>query len=61
MIKVIHKALNILEYLARHEEGVSLSAIAAHIEERTTTTSNIVKDLSDRGYLERVNGKWKLP
>ena len=60
MIKVIHKALNILEYLARHEEGSSLSAIAAHIEERTTTTSNIVKELSDRGYLERVNGKWKL-
>ncbi|MBQ7981981.1 MAG: helix-turn-helix domain-containing protein [Clostridia bacterium] len=60
MIKVIHKVLNILEYLARHEEGVTLSAIAAHIEERTTTTSNIVKDLSDRGYLERVNGKWKL-
>ncbi len=60
MIKVIHKALNILEYLARREDGDTLSAIAAHIGEQATTTSNIVQDLASRGYLERVNGKWKL-
>lgn len=60
MIKVIHKALNILEYLAGKTAGASLSSIAEHIGEKPTTTSNIVGDLAARGYLERVDGKWKL-
>ena len=60
MIKVIHKALNILEYLSTKPEGETLSAIAAHIGEKTTTVSNIVQVLAKRNYLERSDGKWTL-
>lgn len=60
MIKVLHKALNILEYLGSHPDGDTLSAIAAHIGEKPTTTSNIVQVLAGRNYLERVDGRWKL-
>ena len=60
MIKVLHKALNILEFVARHKEGVSLTAIAEKIGEKTTTTSNIVQVLAKRNYLERKYGKWTL-
>ncbi|MBO5220944.1 MAG: helix-turn-helix domain-containing protein [Clostridia bacterium] len=60
MIKVLHKALNVLEFVSRHKEGQSLSAIAAAIGEKPTTTSNIVQVLARRSYLERVEGKWKL-
>lgn len=60
MIKVIHKALNILEYLSAKPEGESLSAIAAHIGEKPTTVSNIVQVLAKRNYLERADGRWKL-
>ncbi len=60
MIKVLHKALNILEYLSRNPEGKTLSDIAAHIGEKTTTASNIVQVLAKRNYLERRSGRWKL-
>ena len=60
MIKVLHKALNILEYLSRYPDGQTLSAIAAHIGEKPTTTSNIVQVLAGRNYLERTDGRWKL-
>lgn len=60
MIKVLHKALNVLEYVSRYPEGQSLSAIAAAIGEKPTTTSNVVQVLASRNYLERVNGKWRL-
>jgi len=60
MIKVLHKALNILEYLSQYPDGQTLSAIAAHIGEKPTTTSNIVQVLAGRNYLERTDGRWKL-
>jgi len=60
MIKVLHKALNVLEFLARCPEGQGLSAIAAAIGEKPSTTANIVQVLAQRNYLERVDGKWKL-
>jgi len=60
MIKVLHKALNILEYLSRNPDGKNLSDIAAHIGEKTTTVSNIVQVLAKRNYLERQSGRWKL-
>jgi len=55
MIKVIHKALDILEYIS-HDKGrsYSLTEIAQAIDEKTTTCSNIVKTLFERGYMERV-------
>lgn len=59
MIKVLHKALNILEYLSTCPEGQTLTNIAEHIGEKTTTVSNIVQVLAKRNYLERVNGRWK--
>lgn len=60
MIKVLHKSLNILEYLSRHPDGASLTNIADAIGEKTTTTSNIVQVLAKRNYLERNGGRWKL-
>ena len=60
MIKVLHKALNILEFLSRYPEGQTLTAIADAIGEKTTTASNIVQVLAKRNYLERQNGRWKL-
>lgn len=60
MIKVLHKALNILEFVSRDPEGQPLSAIAAAIGEKPTTTSNIVQVLAKRNYLERAGGKWRL-
>lgn len=60
MIKVLHKAMNVLECVSRVPEGLPLSAIAAAIGEKATTTSNIVQVLAKRNYLERVDGKWKL-
>ena len=60
MIKVLHKALNILEYLSRCPDGQTLTNIAAQIGEKPTTTSNIVQVLAGRNYLERADGRWKL-
>lgn len=60
MIKVLHKALNVLEFISRYPEGQPLSAIAAAIGEKATTTSNIVQVLAQRNYLERKDGKWRL-
>ena len=57
MIKVLHKALNILEVVAETESGMTLSEIAAAIDERTTTASNIVQVLYKRNYLEKLQGK----
>ena len=56
MIKVLHKSLNVLEYISRYPEGQPLSSIAAAIGEKPTTTSNIVQVLAKRNYLERVEG-----
>lgn len=57
MIKVLHKALNILEAVATSGDGMTLSEIAAAIDERTTTASNIVQVLYRRNYLDKLPGK----
>ncbi len=57
MIKVLHKALNILEVVANSSEGLTLSEIASSIDEKDTTTSNIVQVLYKRKYLEKLPGK----
>lgn len=53
MIKVLHKAFDILEYVASEKDSCSLSRIAEAIGEKPTTVSNIVQTLLKRDYLER--------
>lgn len=60
MIKVLHKALNIIEFLAKYPNGKSLSEIAEFLGENLTTTSNIVKVLAKRNYLEKIGKRWRL-
>ena len=57
MIKVLHKALNILETVASSDDGMTLGEIAAAIDEKSTTASNIVQVLYKRNYLEKLPGK----
>jgi len=55
MIKVLHKALDILEYISNDKERqYSLTEIAQAINEKPTTCSNIVQTLLERGYIERA-------
>ncbi len=55
MIKVLHKALDILEFISHDKDKVySLTEIANEIDEKPTTCSNIIKTLLERGYVERV-------
>ena len=55
MIKVLHKAFDLLESMSANKERVfSLRELASIIEEKPTTCANIVKTLCDRGYLCRV-------
>lgn len=60
MIKVLHKALNIIEFLAKHPDGKSLWEIAEFLGEKVTTTSNIVQVLAKRNYLEKDGKRWRL-
>ncbi len=61
MIKVINKALDILEYVSQKEKSCTLSEIALAIGEKPTTVSNIVQTLLKRDYLERgENGGYRL-
>lgn len=60
MIKVLHKALNIIEFLAKYPDGKSLAEIAEAIGEKVTTTSNIVRVLAKRNYLEKAGKRWQL-
>jgi len=57
MIKVLHKALNILETVASSDDPMTLSEITAAIDEKSTTASNIVQVLYKRNYLEKLPGK----
>ena len=55
MIKVLHKAFDILENMSAHKDRVfSLTELAEMIGEKPTTCANIVKTLCDRGYLCRA-------
>ncbi|NMB97639.1 MAG: hypothetical protein GYA02_13690 [Clostridiaceae bacterium] len=55
MIKVLHKALDILEFVSYDKNRTySLTEIAQEIDEKPTTCANIIKTLLDREYVERV-------
>lgn len=55
MIKVLHKAFDLLESMSANKERVfTLAQLAGMIEEKPTTCANIVKTLCARGYLSRV-------
>lgn len=58
MIQVIHRALNILEIIARNpEKEWSLSEIANELELNHGTCANIIKTLLLRGYVEQKGPK----
>src|SRR5690606_18070109 len=58
MIQVIYRALNILEYVAKHKErACSLTEIAASLELNQPTCANILKTLVDANYLEHLGRK----
>jgi DNA-binding IclR family transcriptional regulator len=55
MIQVIHRALDILELLgSRPERTFPLGEIAQSLDLHRATCSNILKTLSQRGYVERL-------
>ena len=58
MIQVIIRAINILEFVASHDnEPVQLFKIAGHIGLSHPTTANIVKTLLEKNYLEQMGRK----
>ena len=55
MIKVLHKAFDLLESMAQYKNrSFTLSEIATMINEKPTTCANIVKTLCNRGFLMKV-------
>ena len=55
MIQVIHRALNILEYLAQDpQKEYFLSDISDNLDLNKATCANIIKTLTDRGYIEQA-------
>ena len=58
MIQVINRALDVLEYCARHpEKEYSLSEIADHVGLNHATCSHIIKTFVNRKYIEDVGYK----
>lgn len=58
MIQVIHRALNILEYLSTDaEKEFRLSEIADELKLNHGTCANILKTLTDRNYVEQAEAK----
>ncbi len=58
MIQVIVRAIDILEFVARHDkEPVQLIKIAQYSELSQPTCANIVKTLVEKNYLEHVSRK----
>lgn len=58
MIQVIHRALDILEYIARQEgQAVSLKEVSDHLKLNQATCANIIKTLSNRNYVEHIGPK----
>jgi DNA-binding IclR family transcriptional regulator len=54
MIQVIHRALNILEYVAKDgNKPKPMGQIALDLDLNTATCANIIKTLVQRGYLEK--------
>lgn len=53
MIQVIHRALNILEFLSQDpQKEYFLSEISESLDLNKATCANIIKTLTDRGYIE---------
>jgi IclR family KDG regulon transcriptional repressor len=58
MIQVIIRAIDMLEFVAKHDkEPVPLSKIAEHVGLSHPTTANIVKTLVEKNYLEQMGRK----
>ncbi|MEM6845297.1 MAG: IclR family transcriptional regulator [Bacteroidota bacterium] len=58
MIQVLHRALNILEFIAQHpNREYTLSEIADHHQLNHGTCANILKTLVTRRYIEQVGHK----
>lgn len=56
MIKSLIKAFDLLEYLASAgDRAVPLSELANAIGEKTTTCANILKTMTERGYVSRLD------
>lgn len=54
MIQVIHRALDILEFIAQDRSQLyTLGEIAGHLKINNGTCANIIKTLVSRGYLEQ--------
>ena len=58
MIKVLHKAFDLIESMsADKSRAFSLTELANIINEKPTTCANIVKTLCERGYLSKAEPK----
>jgi DNA-binding IclR family transcriptional regulator len=58
MIQVIHRAIDIIEYVARDPERPKLlGEIALDLDLKPGTCANIVKTLTGRGYLEKLDSQ----
>ena len=58
MIKVLHKAFDILESMSADKNRIfTLTELSTMINEKPSTCANIVKTLCDRGYLCRLEPK----
>lgn len=56
MIQVIHRALDVIEYLAKEPQQIkSLGEIATDLNLNSSTCSHILKTLADRNYVERLD------
>lgn len=55
MIKVLHKAFDLLEIMAAEKgKPFTLTELAAQINEKPSTCANIVKTLCERGFITRL-------
>lgn len=54
-IKVVDKALKLLELLAEHEEGISLTQLSQHVTLTRNSTFRIIQTLHAKGLVERGN------
>lgn len=58
MIQVIHRAIDIIEYVAQDgEKPKLLGEIAGDLDLKPGTCANIVKTLTTRGYLEKLDSQ----
>ncbi|NLE30275.1 MAG: helix-turn-helix domain-containing protein [Phycisphaerae bacterium] len=65
-VEALNKGLKLLEVIARHPEGISLTELAEQMVLKVTTTHNLLKTLAICGYAVKMDdGRyrlgWKLP